>query len=154
MKDKNLKINKKKIKRISLVRLMTLVFVVIFLMFSMYAVTKKSLSMIVGVSGKVMQKYSQEKEDKKINDIQKVEKVEIENVILTKEQVMDKVKNIITLPKGEASLFIKVKDPMVLQKVSPMYNDLKKDDYLIAYPTLLVMYDAKEDKLIKTITLK
>lgn len=152
MKNKN--INKKKIKRISLTRLMILVFVIIFLIFSLYAITKESLSMVVGMSEKVAKNYNQKREDKKISDIQKVEKVEIENVILTKEEVMEKVKNIITLPKGEASLFIKVKDPIGLQKVSPMYNDLKKDDYLIAYPTLLVMYDAKEDKLIKTVTLK
>lgn len=154
MKEKNIKTNKNKIKRISLVRLIVLVFVVIFFIFSLYAVTKKSFSVIMSVSEKVTKNYKQKKEDKKISEIQKVERVEIENIILTKEEVIDKVNNIIKLPKGETSLFIKVKDPVSFHKVSAMYNDLKKDDYLIAYPTLVIMYDAKENKLIKTITLK
>ncbi len=56
----------------------------------------------------------------------------------------------IELPNEDVNVFVRVKDPDVLASRSNFYKDLKKDDYIVVYPSLAVIYDAKTDKVLKS----
>jgi hypothetical protein len=68
--------------------------------------------------------------------------------------LIKKISKQVDLPKEDIKIFMKVKDENSLQLESDFYKDVKKDDYVIIYPSLAIIYDANKDLVLKTANLK
>lgn len=153
-KKENYKVVKKKFKRVSLFRLFALVFIIFFLIFCVYAITKESYSVTKDLFSFLGDSVSQKLEDKNLKNIQEKKVIKSAYKVFSREEVLDKISGHITLPKEAINIFVKIKNPEELRKISSIYENVEEGDYLIAYKNLAVVYNADSDKLIKTITLK
>jgi hypothetical protein len=77
-----------------------------------------------------------------------------ENVTPSNYSLLKKIGEHVELPKEEVEIFLKVKNPEQLKQESDFYSDIKKDDYVVIYSSLAVIYDANSDKVLRTITFK
>jgi hypothetical protein len=77
-----------------------------------------------------------------------------ENVTPSNYSLLKKIGDQVELPKEEVKIFMKVKNPEQLKQESDFYSDIKKDDYVVIYSSLAVIYDANSDKVLRVITFK
>jgi hypothetical protein len=76
------------------------------------------------------------------------------NKTLSEKEIISKISTHMIMPKEEISMMIKVKDSEVLRKESAFYKDVQKGDYLVVYPSLAVIYNQKEDKVVRSMDLR
>ncbi len=77
-----------------------------------------------------------------------------DNVTQSSYSLLKKIGEQIDLPQEEVKLFLKVKNPEDLKRESDFYTEIEKDNYVIIYPSLAIIYDANTNRVIKTIILK
>lgn len=77
-----------------------------------------------------------------------------ENVTPSNYSLLKKIGDQVELPKEDVKIFMKVKNPEQLKQESDFYSDIKKDDYVVIYSSLAVIYDANSDKVLRVITFK
>jgi hypothetical protein len=77
-----------------------------------------------------------------------------ESVTPSNYSLLNKIGQQVKLPKEGIKLFMKVKDPELLKSESDFYADIQKDDYVVIYPSMAIIYDANADKVIKIVILK
>lgn len=77
-----------------------------------------------------------------------------ENVTPSNYSLLNKIGEQVKLPKEEVKMFMKVKNAEELKNESDFYADIQKDNYVVIYPSMAIIYDANTDKVIKTIILK
>lgn len=77
-----------------------------------------------------------------------------ENVTPSNYSLLNKIGEQVKLPKEEIKMFLKVKNPDSLKGESDFYKDIQKDNYVVIYPSLAIIYDANQNKVIKTVILK
>ena len=65
--------------------------------------------------------------------------------------IINKISKQVKLPTEEVKVLLKVKNPESLKQEADFYKDVKKDDYILVYPSLAIIYDANLDKVVKII---
>lgn len=145
---------KKKNKRVSFVRLVILLLVLSAIIFGTYLILKTSYIFVSDLSKSAFAKVSEIKEERNLKQFEKVEVFKLETKILSQEDVVNSLGNIINLPKEDMRVFAKVKDPISLEKESSFYAGVKRGDYIVVYPSLAVIYDAEQEKIIRSMPLK
>ena len=145
---------KKKIKRVSFVRLVILLLVLSFIIFGTYLILKTSYIFVANLSKSAITKAGEIKEERNLKQFEKTEIVKIDTKIMSQEDVIKSLATRINLPKEDMSMFAKVKDPVSLEKESGFYTGIKRGDYIVLYPSLAVIYDAEEEKIIRSMPLK
>lgn len=151
---KKSQIKTKKVKRVSFVRLLILILVASAIIFGTYFILKTSYLFVSEISKSAVTKVVEIKEERNLKQFEKTESVQIDTKILTQEDVMKSLASIINLPKEDISIFAKVKDPATLEKESNFYQGIKRGDYIVVYPSLAVIYDAEQEKIIRSMPLK
>lgn len=147
-------ISKKKVKRVSFTRLLILILVASAIIFGAYLILKTSYIFVSDLSKNTFAKVNEIKEERNLKQFEKVEVLKLETKILSQEDVIKSLGNIINLPKEEMSIFAKVKDPVTLEKESNFYKGIKRGDYIVVYPSLAIIYDSGQDKIIRSMPLK
>ena len=61
--------------------------------------------------------------------------------------ILDKVGVLVPLPKNTTPKMVRVDDPDNLRKENLFYAKVKEGDYIIAYPKLLIIYDAVHNEI-------
>ena len=77
-----------------------------------------------------------------------------ETKAVTEADVIAQVARLIQLPQENMDIMVKVKNPKILENESDFYKGVKKDDYIIVYPSLALIYEAKSDTIVKSTPLK
>ena len=77
-----------------------------------------------------------------------------ENVTPSNYSLLNNIGEQIKLPKEDIKMFLKVKNPESLKNESDFYKDIQKDNYVVIYPSLAIIYDANSNQVLKTIILK
>lgn len=151
---KKSQIKTKKVKRISFIRLLILILVAVAIIFGTYFILKTSYIFVADLSKSTFAKVDEIKEERNLKQFEKTEMIKIETKIMTQEDVIKSLGSIINLPKEDMSIFAKVKDPITLEKESSFYTGVKRGDYIVVYPSLAVIYDAEQEKIIRSMPLK
>ena len=155
MQSKNIKINKvnktktletkkfKVIKRrkVSMLKLFGLVAIICIILFCIYKSTTFMYGETSNYISSIKDKYLANKN---------------QNIIstqITKQEDKDIIKDIskkIELPTEDITLFARIKNPEILRSKSTFYSAIKENDYLVVYPSLAIIYDAKSDTVLKS----
>ncbi len=69
-------------------------------------------------------------------------------VVVSKSEILARVGKHTQLPEGEPEAVVRVQDPETLQKQNNLYENVKEGDYIIIYPTLAVVYDLRNDRIV------
>lgn len=77
-----------------------------------------------------------------------------ENVTPSNYSLLKKIGEQVQLPKEEVKMFMKVKNPEQLKQESDFYSDIEKNNYVVIYSSMAVIYDANSDKVLKITTFK
>ncbi len=62
--------------------------------------------------------------------------------------IIAKVKSHVLVPNTEPISVMKVKNPDELKSSGGLYLEVKKDDYVVVYEDLIVVYDVESDKVV------
>ena len=155
MQSKNIKINKvnktktletkksKVIKRrkVSMLKLFGLFAIICIVLFCIYKSTTFMYGETSNYISSIKDKYLANKN---------------QNIIstnITKQEDKDIIKDIsekIDLPTEEITLFARIKNPEILRSKSTFYSAIKENDYLVVYPSLAIIYDAKSNTVLKS----
>ena len=144
---------KNKIRRISYLRLVILILLVTGIFYVTYSAIRISYNYGAYLYKTFYSKVVEVKEDINLKQFEKTETVQLESKIFTQEDIIKSLSDIILLPKEEIKIFAKVKDSEALEKESNFYIGIKKGDYLIIYPSLAIIYDAGQKKVIRSMPL-
>ena len=68
--------------------------------------------------------------------------------------LINRISRHIKIPNETVTVIGKVNDPEALEGRSDFYSGVKKDYYIVSYPSVSIMYDAKLDKVIKSTPVK
>ncbi len=79
---------------------------------------------------------------------------ENKNKTLSEKEIISRISTHMVMPKEEISMMIKVKDSELLKKESAFYKDVQKGDYVVVYPSLALIYNQKEDKVVRSMELR
>jgi hypothetical protein len=69
-------------------------------------------------------------------------------VVVSKSEILARVGKHTQLPEGEPEAVVRVQDPETLQKQNSLYENVKEGDYIVIYPTLAVVYDLRNDRIV------
>ena len=128
----------RKSKRISPLRATILGIVVAILIYMLYMGIMMAYGFIFG----------------KVSNSEFTSHVSVEGNIKTNSDLEKYVGRLIELPKEQPVARFKVRDVEALKAQSDFYKDIKIGDYLLVYPSLIIIYDANKDIIIKTMSLK
>ena len=70
------------------------------------------------------------------------------DVVVSKSEILVRVGKHIELPAGEPEAVVRVQDPETLKKQNGLYENVKEGDYIVVYPTLAVVYDLRNDRIV------
>lgn len=68
---------------------------------------------------------------------------------LYESDVIERVSAHMTLPTDRLEVMFKIRDPAMLAGQSNLYEGVKRGDYILIYPQLVVIYDARADTVIR-----
>lgn len=148
---------KRKISWIKVLRLIGILLLAIVFMFAIYKAaaylyevgkTKVSAMNIITSSTTDNQNTASENEVKSIFGGEK------EKPIINEQNVEEYVAKHMKLPDEQLTTMAKVKDPATLAEQSVFFKDVKKGDYVLVYPSVAIVYDPIDDKIIRTMSLK
>lgn len=140
------RINKK--KKISFLRLFSFITIISILFFIIYKICFFAYEKI--------NNYFSNKNNSNIYKSEILTKRNNKNLEIKKiedSEIISYISKHIELPNEEIKMMAKVTDPETLKTQSVIYKDIKKDDYILVYPNLAIIYDARADKITKMLTL-
>lgn len=70
------------------------------------------------------------------------------DVVVSKSEIVARVGKHIELPAGDPEAVVRVQDAETLQKQAPLYENVKEGDYILIYPSLAVVYDLRNDRIV------
>lgn len=70
------------------------------------------------------------------------------NVIVSQSEIISRISKHTELPAGDPEAIVRVQDPETLQKQAALYENVKEGDYIVVYPTLAVVYDLRNDRIV------
>lgn len=73
---------------------------------------------------------------------------------LSEKEIVSRIATHMIVPKEEVSMMIKVKDGEGMRRESAFYKDVQKGDYVVVYPSLAVIYNQKEDRVVRSMELR
>lgn len=155
--QKSIKINTKKraYRKVSLLKLSLLSLFIFMIIFCLYSFSNfiygKAYNYVAEIKSANL--IAKESASSNLNAIENSGNTQASRKIEDKD-VISYISKHITLPNEDIMAMIKVKNPLDLEEVSPIYKGVQKDDYILVYSSLAIIYDAKNDKILKTINLK
>lgn len=73
---------------------------------------------------------------------------------LSEKEIVSRIATHMIVPKEDVSMMIKVKDSETMRRESAFYKDVQKGDYVVVYPSLAVIYNQKEDRVVRSMELR
>lgn len=73
---------------------------------------------------------------------------------LSEKEIANRISEHMIVPREDMSMMIKVKDSDGMRKQSAFYKDVQKGDYVVVYPSLAVIYNQKEDRVVRSMELR
>lgn len=73
---------------------------------------------------------------------------------LSEKEIANRISAHMIVPREDMSMMIKVKDSDGMRKQSAFYKDVQKGDYVVVYPSLAVIYNQKEDRVVRSMELR
>jgi len=74
--------------------------------------------------------------------------------VLSDKDILNQLKTHIEIPKEDVVRISKVRDSEALEKESKFYEGVQKGYYIIIYPSLAIMYDQKNDRIVRTMKIE
>ncbi len=149
------KITHKKSKyRLCIYRLIGAITILIILSFVIFRIlydSKESLKNLVHAS---QFKITQIKENRNLKDLSKIDTTDISEHTYSQSELVSRISKHIIVPQEDISMLVKVKNAESLRTQDQIYADIKNDDYILIYPNLAIIYDAKTDEVIKYMPLR
>lgn len=73
----------------------------------------------------------------------------VENgVIISQSEILARISKHTVLPTGSPDAVVRVQDASALQKEAILYQNVKVGDYIVVYPSIVVVYDLYNDKIV------
>lgn len=69
-------------------------------------------------------------------------------VVVSESEILTRIGKHATLPPGEPEAIVRVQDPEALRNQAALYENVKEGDYIVIYPSLAVVYDLRNDRII------
>ncbi len=69
-------------------------------------------------------------------------------VVVSESEILRRVATHTEIPKEAPTSIVRVKDAETLRTQHMFYKDIKEGDYIIVYPTRVIIYDLRDDTLI------
>ena len=70
------------------------------------------------------------------------------DVVVSESEILTRVARHTELPEGKPEAIVRVQDPETLQKQASLYEHVKEGDYIVIYPTVAVVYDLRNDRIV------
>jgi len=70
------------------------------------------------------------------------------DVVVSQSEIISRIGKHIELPEGTPEAIVRVQDAETLQKQAALYENVKEGDYIVVYPTLAVVYDLRNDRIV------
>lgn len=70
------------------------------------------------------------------------------DIVVSKSEIISRVAKHVVLPEGEPEAVVRVQEPETLKKQNNLYENVKEGDYIVIYPTLAIVYDLRNDRII------
>lgn len=144
----------RKNRHISIFRLSVLILVITLILLGLYFVAKSSVLALSSISNNAIEKVKYIRENNDIENLKKTETINIDTEQVTQKEMQREIINnlskIANIPDEEIDAFNKVSDPDTLANQSPLFKGIKKGDYIVLYPSLIVLYDAENNKVIRS----
>lgn len=70
------------------------------------------------------------------------------DVVISQAEILARISKHTELPSGDPEAIVRVQDPETLQKQAALYENVKEGDYIVIYPTLAVVYDLRNDRIV------
>ena len=73
----------------------------------------------------------------------------VENdVVISQSEILARISKHTMLPAGNPEAVVRVQDADALQKEAIIYQNVKIGDYIVVYPSIVVVYDLYNDKIV------
>ena len=72
----------------------------------------------------------------------------VNDVVVSKSEIIARVAKHTELPTEEPEAVVRVQDAETLQKQAALYGNVKEGDYILVYPSLAVVYDLRNDRIV------
>lgn len=69
-------------------------------------------------------------------------------VVVSESEILARIGKHATLPPGKPEAIVRVQDPETLKDQADLYENVKEGDYIVIYPSLAVVYDLRNDRII------
>lgn len=69
-------------------------------------------------------------------------------VVVSESEILSRIGKHATLPSGKPEAIVRVQDPEALRNQAALYENVKEGDYIVIYPSLAVVYDLRNDRII------
>ncbi len=70
------------------------------------------------------------------------------DIVVSQSEIIARISKHTELPAGEPEAIVRVQDPETLQKQAALYENVKEGDYIVIYPTIAVVYDLRNDRIV------
>lgn len=70
------------------------------------------------------------------------------DVVVSKSEIIARVAKHVQLPAEDPEAVVRVQDAETLQKQAALYENVKEGDYILVYPSMAVVYDLRNDRIV------
>lgn len=77
-----------------------------------------------------------------------IENTVTNDVVVSKSEIIARVGKHIELPAEDPEAIVRVQDAETLKKQAILYENVKEGDYILVYPSLAVVYDLRNDRIV------
>lgn len=74
------------------------------------------------------------------------------DVVVSKGEIIDRVSQHTTLPKGDPTSVVRVQDASRLQQQNAFYKDVSQGDYVIVFSSQVIIYNLREDRIVASMS--
>lgn len=72
----------------------------------------------------------------------------VNEVVVSESEILSRIGKHAVLPQGKPEAVVRVQDPETLKNQAGFYENVKEGDYIVIYPSLAVIYDLRNDRII------
>ena len=70
------------------------------------------------------------------------------DIIVSQSEIIARIGKHVELPNSAPDAVVRVQDPETLKKQAALYENVKEGDYIVVYPTMAVVYDLYNDRIV------
>lgn len=72
----------------------------------------------------------------------------VNDVVVSQSEIIARISKHTQLPEGTPEAIVRVQDAETLHKQATLYENVKEGDYIVIYPTVAVVYDLLNDRIV------